>query len=51
MMVMQNDVDLASVRNRVPECGPAGGKRDHLVNFSTDVGELTFFLLRWLSKC
>ena len=48
---MQDDVDLASVGNRAPECWPAGGKRDHLANFSTAVGELTFVLLGWVFKC
>jgi len=30
MMVIQEDLDLASVRSRVPECGHAGGKNRSL---------------------
>jgi len=41
MAVMLDDVDLASVRSRVP----AGGKIDHLVNFSTAARVLTFILM------
>jgi len=50
MTVMQDVVDLASVRSRVPECGPAGGKRNDLVNFSTAGRVLTFILLGWVFK-
>ena len=50
MRVMLDDVDLASVKNWVPKYGQwIGGKRDHLVNFSTAGRVLTFILLGWVT--
>jgi hypothetical protein len=50
MRVMLDDMDLASVRNGLPDYEHAGGNREDLVIFSTVGQVLTFVPLGWVFK-